>query len=119
MSDTHDPYQALRFSGFRLLLFGIFIVGLGEKMIDVAIGWELYEQTGSALVLGGVGLAMVIPVIFLSLPAGHIIDRFNRKYIVIISQIFLALASLLSLYTGIAGAGLRLSDAVWVCNCLQ
>ncbi len=61
MSDTHDPYQALRFSGFRLLLIGIFIAGLGEKMIDGAIGWELYERTGSALVLGGVGLALVIP----------------------------------------------------------
>ena len=94
MSDTHDPYQALRFSGFRLLLIGIFIAGLGEKMIDVAIGWELYERTGSALVLGGVGLALVIPIILLSLPAGHIIDHFNRKYIVIISQFVLALASL-------------------------
>src|SRR6266581_1388167 len=71
-----------------------FIAGLGEKMIDVAIGWELYERTGSALVLGGVGLALVIPVMLLSLPAGHIIDRFNRKYIVIISQIVLALVSL-------------------------
>src|SRR5438105_6936584 len=94
VSDSHDPYQALRFSGFRLLLIGIFIAGLGERMIDVAIGWELYERTGSALVLGGVGLALVIPVIILSLPAGHIIDRFNRKYIVIISQIVLALVSL-------------------------
>src|SRR2546421_10624805 len=94
VSDTHDPYQALRFSGFRLLLIGIFIAGLGEKMIDVAIGWELYERTGSALVLGGVGVTLVIPVILLSLPAGHIIDRFNPKYIVIISQFLLALGSL-------------------------
>src|SRR5258706_13638736 len=94
VSDTHDSYQALRFSGFRLLLIGIFIAGLGEKMIDVAIGWELYERTGSALVLGGVGLALVIPVLLLSLPAGHIIDRLNRTYIVILSQIVLAPGSL-------------------------
>jgi len=94
VSDIHDPYQALRFSGFRLLLVGIFLAGLGERMIDVAIGWELYERTGSALVLGGVGLTLVIPVLLLSLPAGHLIDRFNRKYIVIISQIVLALVSL-------------------------
>jgi len=94
VSNTHDPYQALRFSGFRLLLIGLLIAGLGEKMIDVAIGWDLYERTGSALVLGGVGLALVIPVLLLSLPAGHIIDRFNRKYIVIVSQTIMALASL-------------------------
>ncbi len=114
MSDTHDPYQALRFSGFRLLLIGIFIAGLGEKMIDVAIGWELYERTGSALVLGGVGLALVIPVILLSLPAGHIIDRFNRKYIVIISQIVLALVSL-----GLTALSFTRGSLVLIYGCLQ
>ena len=99
---------------FRLLLIGIFIVGLGEKMIDVAIGWELYEQTGSALVLGVVGLALVIPVIFLSLPAGHIIDRFNRKCIVIISQIFLGLESL-----GLTALSYTRGSLVLVYGCLM
>jgi MFS family permease len=94
VSDTHDPYQALRFSNFRLLLIGIFIAGLSEQMINVAIGWELYERTGSALALGFVGLALVVPVIVLSLPAGHIIDRFDRKKIVMIAQVSLALVSL-------------------------
>jgi len=60
-------------------------------MINVAIGWELYERTGSALVLGGVGLVMVIPIMLLSLPAGHLTDRFNRKAIVIVSQVLSAL----------------------------
>jgi len=94
LSTNHDPYQALHFSRFRLLLIGLLIAGLGEKMIDVAIGWELYQRTGSALVLGGVGLALVIPVLLLSLPAGHLIDRFNRKSIVIASQTIMALALL-------------------------
>src|SRR5258708_39150350 len=90
VSDTHDPYQALRFRGFRFLLIGIFIAGLGEKMIDVAIGWGLYERTGSALVLGGVGLSRGIPVMLLSLPAGHMIDRFQRQYTVTLSHTFLS-----------------------------
>ncbi len=63
-------------------------------MINVAIGWELYERTGSALVLGGVGLVLVIPIILLSLPAGHLADRFNRKAIVIATQVLIALGSL-------------------------
>jgi len=113
VSDTHDPYLALRFSGFRLLLIGIFIAGLGEKMIDVAIGWELYERTGSALVLGGVGLALVIPVLLLSLPAGHIIDRFNRTYIVILSQIVLALVSL-----GLTALSFTRGSLVLIYGCL-
>jgi MFS family permease len=44
-------------------------------MLTVALGWELYNRTGSALVLGGVGLAQIVPIILLSLPAGHIADR--------------------------------------------
>jgi MFS family permease len=63
-------------------------------MVNVAIGWELYERTGSALALGVVGLVQVIPIILLSLPAGHLADRFNRKRIVVISQSVMALASL-------------------------
>ncbi len=94
MSISHDPYQALRFRNFRLLLVGVFISSLGVQMVDVAIGWELYERTNSALALGFVGLALVVPVIVLSLPAGHIIDRFDRKKIVMVSQLVLALVSL-------------------------
>ena len=93
-ADFHDPYRALRFRDFRLLFIGRFIVSIGEQMLNVAIGWELYERTGSALVLGIVGLVQVLPVIVLSLPAGHLADRLNRKYIVIVTQIMLALASL-------------------------
>lgn len=63
-------------------------------MITIAIGWELYDRTGSALVLGGVGLAQVIPLILLSLPAGDIVDRYNRKLIIIMAQIALLLATL-------------------------
>lgn len=63
-------------------------------MVNVAIGWELYERSGSALILGLVGLVQVLPVIALALPAGHLADRLNRKSIVVVTQIPLALASL-------------------------
>ena len=89
----HDPYLAWRFMDFRLLFIGLFIATMGEQMITLAIGWELYDRTGSALVLGLVGLVQVIPLFILSLPAGHIADRFNRKRIVIIALMVLALAS--------------------------
>ena len=92
-SGSHDPYQAFRFRDFRLLFVGTFISSVGEQMVSVAIGWELYDRTGSALVLGGVGLVQVIPVLLLSLPAGHLADRLNRKLIVFVSQVMLALTS--------------------------
>ena len=90
----HDPYQALRSRDFRLLLVGNFVATLGEQMLTVAIGWELYERTGSAFLLGLVGLAEVMPSLLFSLYAGHVADRYNRKAIIIISQLVLAAASL-------------------------
>ena len=90
----HDAYGALRFRDFRLLLAGVFLVFFAQQMITVALGWELYERTGSALVLGGIGLAQVIPVIVLFLPAGYIADRVNRKRILQVALLVLILAVL-------------------------
>jgi MFS family permease len=90
----HDAYGSLRFRDFRLLLLGVLVAQLGQQMVAVALGWELYHRTGSALVLGGVGLAQVIPVILLSLPAGHIVDHASRKQVLILAEIALALGSL-------------------------
>jgi MFS family permease len=90
----HDPYQALRFRDFRLLWIGNLIASLGGQMLSLAIGWELYERTNSALVLGIVGLVQVIPILLFSLVAGFVADRYNRKTIVVISQLVLVAASL-------------------------
>ena len=91
---THDPYQALRYRDFRLLLTGNLIASLGTQMLSLAIGWELYERTRSALDLGFVGLVQVIPVVMLCLVTGEIADRYDRKKIVIICQLVLAGMSL-------------------------
>jgi MFS family permease len=87
-------YGSLQFRDFRLLLIGVFLSMFARQMITVAIGWELYERTGSALILGGVGLAQVIPLIVLFLPSGYVADRYSRKYVIMISQAVFALASL-------------------------
>ncbi len=91
---TRDPYAALRFQDFRLLLAGRFITTLGNQMLSVAIGWELWLRTHNAFALGLIGLVQVVPVILLSLPAGHVADHYNRKRIVLITQILLAICSL-------------------------
>ncbi len=67
---------------------------MGQQMLSVAIGWELYERTHSALALGLVGLVQVLPVIFLALLAGQVADQFDRRRIVLITQGVLALCSI-------------------------
>jgi MFS family permease len=89
-----DPYAALRYREFRLLFSGRFVAQIGEMMVSTAVGWELYERTGDTLALGLVGLVQVIPVILFSVPGGYIADRYNRKWITLITQLILAACSL-------------------------
>jgi MFS family permease len=96
-SNTHtprDPYAALRIRDFRLLIGGRFVAQVGEMMVSIAVGWELYARTQSALALGLVGLVQVIPVLLLSLPGGYVADRYDRKTVTLISQLVLIACSL-------------------------
>jgi MFS family permease len=91
---ARDSYAALRSHDFRLYLVGRFLSALGDQMLVVAVGWELYQRTNSALALGFVGLVQIIPVLLLSLPAGHVADRLNRKGVVLCGELLLIVAVL-------------------------
>ena len=65
----------------QLWLARLFGVAAGQ-MLMVAIAWQMYELTGSAWDLGLVGLLQFAPALLLTLPAGHIVDRYHRGRIV-------------------------------------
>src|SRR5438105_6853800 len=90
----HDPYAAFRSRGFSLFTLGNLLSIIGRQMLAVAVEWEIYARTHSATALGLVGLAIAVPVVTLSLPAGHLADRISRKRIILVTQIFSALTSL-------------------------
>jgi MFS family permease len=92
--------RALRHRNFQLFFSGQLISLIGTWMQSVAQSWLVYRLTGSALLLGSVGFASQIPV-FLFAPLGGIAaDRFNRRSIVISTQIAsMALAFILALLT--------------------
>lgn len=92
-ASRHDPYAAFRFGSFNLYMTGNLLAIIGRQMLAVAVEWELYARTHSATALGLAGLVIAVPVVALSLPAGHLADRFSRKHIIIVSQFFSALAS--------------------------
>jgi len=54
----------------------------GNQMLMVAVGWQMYELTGSAWDLGLVGLFQFVPALLLTLVAGHVADRVHRGRIV-------------------------------------
>ena len=59
----------------RRLVGGGILASLGAEMQAVAVGWEIYQRTGSPGHLGLVGLVQFLPVLCLALPAGHAADR--------------------------------------------
>ena len=75
----HDAYAAFRIASFRHYLTGNFVFLVGLQMQKVALGWEIYERTGSALHLGYVGLAQFAPQLVLAPFGGHTVDAYNRK----------------------------------------
>src|SRR5881398_2699622 len=91
---AHDPYAAFRFGDFSLFTAGNLLSITGRLMLAVAVEWEVYARTHSATALGLVGLVIAVPVVTLSLPAGHLADRFSRKHIILVSQVFSVLTSL-------------------------
>jgi MFS family permease len=90
----HDPLAAMRFRDYRLFTIGRVLLFTGGQMQTVALGWELYERTNSAIVLGGIGLAQVLPMIALTLITGHIADKSDRKRITLFSILLLTLCSI-------------------------
>ena len=78
MSDS--PLSVLRIPEFRNFIMGRFVFIMGLRMTGTVIGWWMYQLTGSALALGFVGLAEVIPALSLALYAGHHIDKTEKSY---------------------------------------
>src|SRR5437762_8919666 len=61
--------------------------GFANQMQAVAVGWQVYALTGSALDLGLVGLAQFLPSVVLLLVVGHVADRYDRRHIVGLCQL--------------------------------
>ncbi|MFL6117813.1 MAG: MFS transporter, partial [Catenulispora sp.] len=72
---------ALEVRDFQLWWLAVLLMWVSLQMLEVAIGWEVYAQHGSALDLGWIGLAEFVPMFVLALPAGQIADRLPRRLV--------------------------------------
>lgn len=97
VSESHDHagLAAFRYFNFTLYAAGRFCVVAALEMQSVAVGWQVYEFTRRPLSLGYVGLVQFIPVIALFLVAGHVVDRFNRKTVLLLCTLGMAVCSAL------------------------
>lgn len=77
----------------RLYLIGRSANHLAVLMQSVAVGWQVYALTSDPVSLGWVGLAQFLPMLLLTLPAGDLADRYDRRYLVAVSSVLLAACS--------------------------
>ena len=68
---------------------------LAQQMLMVALAWQMYDITGSAWDLGLVGLFQFVPALLLTLPAGHLVDRWRRGRIFAVCMLVQASVALL------------------------
>jgi MFS family permease len=73
------------------------------QMLNVTVGWQVYELTNDPLDLGFVGLAQFAPVFVLFLVAGVVSDRFSRRTIVVVTNLIHAAVAGLFLAYALAG----------------
>ena len=76
MSDQSSP---LRIPVFKFLILARFCFILAMQMVNISIAWYIYELTGDKLSLGLLGLSEIIPAILLALYAGHVIDKSDKR----------------------------------------
>jgi MFS family permease len=103
----------LRNRNLVLYLAGRFVASLGQQMLTVAVGWELYERTHSPLNLGLVGLTQMVPMILFTLPAGHVADNYDRKRIILFTTFCISCASL-----GLTVISAFEASVTWIYLCL-
>jgi len=85
---------AFRYRDFRLFWLSLFISNIGTWMQMTATNWLLYQLTNSPLQLGLNGVFRAIPAIALGLISGTFADRYDRKWLLLWTQLILALLSL-------------------------
>jgi MFS family permease len=106
MSSTTTPVTAgalFKQSSFVFFLLSRSLSRFSSQIAGVAIGWQVYDLTASAFMLGMVGLVQFLPTALLVFVAGHAADRYERKRVVQLCQLAEALTALFLAWGAYAG----------------
>lgn len=94
----------LRIRDFRLLWFGELVSETGSNLALVALYIQVYRLTRSALAVGLIGLVQVVPIVLAALGGGPLVDRHDRRRVLVVAHWCEALAA------GVLLLGARLHD---------
>ncbi|QIO73744.1 MFS transporter [Rhizobium leguminosarum] len=102
-SPTGDRFAAFRHSSYTRFFFARFLLSFSQQIVSVAVGWQMYDQTGSAIYLGLIGLVQFLPSLLLILVTGSVADRYNRRAIAALCSLVIALCTLALLVMTVMG----------------
>jgi MFS family permease len=86
--------SALRESrDLRLVILGNFVSGMGTQATLVALPYQIYTESHSALLVGLVGAVELVPLIISALLGGALADRMDRRTLLLLDQIGLVLVA--------------------------
>ncbi|MBB4443131.1 MULTISPECIES: MFS transporter [Rhizobium] len=103
-SPTGDRFAAFRHSSYTRFFFARFLLSFSQQIVSVAVGWQMYDQTGSAIYLGLIGLVQFLPSLLLILVTGSVADRYNRRAIAALCSLVSALCTLALLVMTLMGS---------------
>ncbi len=93
------PLAVLKIPEFRNFILGRFVFIMGLRMMGTLVAWWMYELTGDAFYIGMIGLAEAIPAITLALYAGYVIDKSEKRKLLLRSVFLFAVCSIVLLGT--------------------
>ncbi len=109
-------YAVFRLPNYRRYFTGNILGIIAHQMLTLAVGWEIYERTGSKLKLGYIGLAQYLPILLFTLPAGQVADRFNRKKIMFLTLTMTAVAAMVMLWVSATNGSINVIYACLFLN---
>jgi MFS family permease len=107
-----DYRSAFKSRDFRLYQAARLMVILGAEAQSVAVAWQVYAITHSALDLGYTGLALFLPGLFVMLAAGHAADRFDRRKIILLCYGLQAICTAVLLWLSMSATALK-GGRIW------
>jgi MFS family permease len=89
MSNVNQPlqdkstFQVLKIPEYRSFITARFFYIMAMRMVTTVVGWRIYELTGNPFAIGLIGLSEFLPAFSLALPAGHFIDRSDKRSLLV------------------------------------
>lgn len=101
--DGENRFSAFQHRAFTRYFGARFCTAFATQIVSVAVGWQIYDQTQNAALLGWIGLVQFLPALILVIPTGMAADKLGRRLVMgasIILEMLCALAILVMAVTG-------------------